>query len=80
MRGGVSVFIHEAILARSKERPYITRKSWAYITNEPVKAPIKVLPTNTPDCCVIMHANGRKPCRGWQPQAEDLVANDWVAI
>ena len=74
------MFIHEAILDRSVDKPYITRKSWFFPTVEPVSAPVMVLPTDTPDCCVIMSINAKNPRRGWQPQAEDLIADDWVAI
>lgn len=74
------MFIHEAIAARSSDKPYITRESWSYITDSPVSAAVKILPTNTPDCCVIMSINSKNPCRGWQPMAEDLVANDWKVV
>lgn len=74
------MFIHEAILATTKDEPCITRKSWAYITNEPVSAVITILPTDTPDCCVIASKNGRIPCRGWQPAARDLIADDWETV
>lgn len=72
------MFIHEAIQARSKDMPYITRMSWDYPTTESVAAAIMILPTDTPDCCIIMSASRKNPCRGWQPTAEDLVAEDWI--
>lgn len=72
------MFIHEAILSRSQGEPYITRKSWDYPATESVEAAIMILPTDTPDCCIIMSVNGKNPCRGWQPTAEDLAADDWV--
>ena len=45
--------ICEAILARTDEKPYITRRAWDYITTKPVTASIKILPTNSPDSCTI---------------------------
>lgn len=75
-----TVFIHEAISARTEERPYITRESWSYPTSAWHNAQIRILPTNTPDCCVIESVASNGPRRGWQPMAEDLAADDWVAV
>lgn len=36
-----TVNIHEAIMARTHEKPYITRRDWGYITVNPVNAPVK---------------------------------------
>lgn len=72
------MFIHEAIQRRVLDKPYITRKAWDHLATESVETAIMILPTNTPDCCIIMSANGKNPCRGWQPTAEDLVADDWM--
>lgn len=72
------MLIHEAILATTKDEPYITRQAWSYNTGKPATAVITILPTNTPDCCVITSKNGRIPCRGWQPAARDLIADDWM--
>lgn len=38
--------IHEAIMARTHEKPYITRRDWGYITVNPVAVSIKILPTS----------------------------------
>lgn len=65
--------INDAISSRTEEKPFITRRAWDI---EQV-ADIKVLPTDTPDCCVIF-SNSTRPCRGWQPTARDLVADDWI--
>lgn len=35
--------IHEAIMARTHEKPYITRRDWGYITVNPVAVSIKIL-------------------------------------
>lgn len=72
--------ISEAIMARTEETPYITRQSWGYITVCPVVANVKILPTNSPDGCIMESATDGKPRRGWQPTAGDLVAEDWVPV
>lgn len=72
--------ICEAIIARTDERPYITRRAWEYITPEPVAAGVKILPTNSPDGCVVESVTEKAPRRGWQPTAGDLVADDWETV
>ncbi len=74
------MFIHEAVLARSATKPFIRRRAWGYLTDRPESAVVKIQPTNTPDCCIIMSAIRKEPCRGWQPTAEDLVADDWEPV
>lgn len=73
------MYIHKAIQARTKQKPYITRKAWNDLY--PMEAPgpaIWILPTDSPDGCVIDSQATRSPCRRWQPTAEDLVADDWM--
>lgn len=72
--------IVEAIEATTKEQPYITRESWGYPTDRPVPASVYVLPTNSPDCCIIKSSTNKEPRRGWQPTAGDLTANDWHPV
>lgn len=74
------VYIPEALRNTSRMKPYITRKSWAYPTENPTSAAIKILPTNSPDCCVIMSVSRGIPCRGWEPTAGDLMADDWEPV
>lgn len=74
------MFIHEAINARTPDKPYITRRSWGYLTDVPVVAPIRIQPTDTPDCCIVEGTARRKPCRGWEPTAGDLTADDWDVV
>lgn len=74
------MYIHEAIQARTQEKPYIARKSWNYPTRSPVFATIRILPTDTPDCCVIESVNSERGCRGWEPRTSDLVADDWEPV
>lgn len=63
--------IYIAIKATTEKRPFITRIAWAGLQ-------IKILPTDSPDCCIISSLSGRNPRRGWQPTAEDLTAEDWI--
>lgn len=72
--------IHEAIMARTHEKPYITRRDWGYITVNPVAVSIKILPTNSPDGCVVESVSTEGPRRGWQPTAGDLAADDWETV
>lgn len=77
-KGVEVVFLHEALKSRTREKPYITRLGWQYITDQPTAAAVKILATDSPDCCIIMSVAGKNPCRGWQPTAGDLMADDWV--
>ena len=70
--------IQEAIMTRTESEPYITRESWNNLENVWYGAHIKIMPTNTPDCCTIESVASRGPRRGWQPMAEDLAADDWI--
>lgn len=74
------MFIHEAILATTKEEPFITRQAWSYDMGrgKPLPPAIVIFPTDTPDCCIIASRHGRAPRRGWQPTAGDLIADDWM--
>ena len=70
------MYIHEAIASTTSQKPFITRRSWDMDGFE--QAVIKILPTNTPDCCLIVSdfsSHGAR--RGWEPSAKDLVADDW---
>lgn len=70
--------IHEAICARSAEEPYITREKWTNVFGFP--APVKVVPTDSPDGCIVLSvADNRRFCR-WQPTLDDLVADDWNPV
>lgn len=73
--------IQEAIAATSKIKPFITRRAWrGVVTNESHKTAIKVQPTDTPDGCIIESAATKSLRPGWQPRAEDLMANDWESV
>ena len=71
------MYIHEAIAATTENQRFITRKAWLPVSSE--KAIIRILPTNTPDGCVmISDYSSRGPSRGWQPRLDDLIAKDWI--
>ena len=72
------MYIHEAIAARTEERPHITREKWMNTFGNYIRP--KLLPTNSPDGMVYDSRTQKEPRRGWQPTAEDLAANDWVVI
>lgn len=70
------MLIHEAITAADDTKQFITRKTWELDGTE--KHVAKILPTNTPDGCIITSDFSKmRPARGWQPRMEDLLADDW---
>lgn len=72
------MLIHEAIAATTKVDRFIRRKSWGYLTHHPCPGgAVKIMPTNSPDGCVIYSVARTSPVAGWQPKMEDLVATDW---
>lgn len=74
------MYIHEAIKARTQDEPFITRQSWTEDYGAYAWQGAKILPTNTPDCCLTLTRYSRTPCRGWQPCAVDLLADDWITV
>ncbi len=69
------MYIHEAVKAAVEEGRFITRPTawWG--------KRIKTKPTNSPDCCMVFSCDNKtSPARGWQPQAEDLMADDWAVV
>lgn len=76
--------IFEAVKTRSEKNGlYITRKKWDYPYPSERRDPepaIKIMPTDSPDGCVIYGVNKQTPRRRWQPAAEDLIAEDWITV
>ncbi len=73
--------LHEAVQSRTVEKPFIARRSWRDELAPCFFTDVKLLPTDSPDCCILQSRISRKgPCRGWQPTAEDLTADDWEAV
>lgn len=73
------MFIHEAIKSRTLQKPFITRKSWNRLSPD-CGGGIMLQPTNSPDGCIIESDVDKKNRRSWKPTAEDLVADDWIAV
>lgn len=71
------MLIQEAIKARTEDKPFIVRKRWQEEYGCYAWKGTKILPTSTPDYCLIMTGYSKTPCRGWEPSAEDLLADDW---
>ena len=64
------MFIHQAVMIAQETGKRIRRKSWPSVLSiEPTDSPIKLC---------MAHAEKKAPRRGWQPKAQDLVADDWI--
>ena len=72
--------IAEAMRARTKEKPFLSRAKWRIILLDCPYRPIFIQPTNTPEFCLLYGPSQKAPQRGWQPTAEDLMAEDWEVI
>lgn len=70
------MYIHEAIQARTADEPFISREKWADTFG--AKRGVRLFPTSSPDGMIVVSQTAKAPCRGWQPTAEDLVADDWI--
>ena len=49
-----------------------------FITRAGLRGVRHLEPTNSPSGC-IAYAKDQPPCPKWEPNAEDLMANDWEA-
>lgn len=75
------MYLHEAIKARTADTPYIARANWRDEISPWKHLNIRILPTNSPDCCIILsHSRKQDFSRGWEPTAEDLTADDWIVV
>jgi len=63
------MFIHEAVNEAMEKDLYIRRKRWPTCIMKP---------TNTSDCVMGVFKN--KMVRCWNPQANDLTADDWEVV
>lgn len=64
-----AMLIHEAIKLGQETGKRIRRKSWPSI--------LSIEPTDSPYKLCIAYAVNKAPRRGWQPTAQDLIADDW---
>lgn len=72
--------IYEAMQARTREKPFLTRVAWKSVLTELTDRAylvIHIQPTDTPERCLFYGPSKEIPRRGWQPLAEDLLADDW---
>ncbi len=76
--------IYEAMQARTRVQPAIRRKAWDYwltVGNEKhamVRRPrFRIIPTNTPDGCLMDSLTNATLQAGWSPTEADLLADDW---
>ena len=65
------MFIHEAVSAAITNGCRIARSSCSSIT---------IQPTNGPMCCIIYGPEIDRSTPRWNPQADDLLADDWVLV
>ena len=49
----------------------------AYIARVEFADHLMIQPTDTESCCIISRADGTNVRPRWQPQLEDLIADDW---
>lgn len=64
--------IAEAIREAEKKDGWITRGLW--LKEGPL---LRIKPTDEPEGCIVQWM-GHRMEQSWQPQAEDLVAEDWI--
>lgn len=64
--------IQEAAKKAAEQDGYITRKKHLVYCHTAIQL------TDTADCCIVVKKESSR--RGWQPKAEDLIADDWEVI
>lgn len=68
--------IQKAVKAALEQNKWITRPEWENHT--------RFEPTNGPECIILKVIKDGKVIRssltGWQPQADDLMADDWKIV
>lgn len=76
--------IGEALRARTNLKPGIRREAWDYpltVGNEKqqmtTQIKFRIIPTNTPDGCLIDSLTDAGLRAGWSPTVADLLADDW---
>lgn len=76
--------IYEAMTARTYEKAYIRRKAWEYrmVVDQQKRALLlqpkyRILPTNTPEGCLVDSLTCTGLRASWSPTEDDLLADDW---
>ncbi len=69
------MYINEAVEKAMREGRRMMRK------NGPYKNFVRIRPTNTIDACLFETTCAKKrSIRGWEPDADDLMADDWEVV
>ncbi len=51
------------------------------ITVPEFRGTVKIKPTNGPELCIVMLADGSRSSKyGWQPSAKELMRDDWEIV
>ena len=67
------MYIHEATKLALEENKFITRESW--------NGNWMLKPTDTAECCIAIPLfEDIKSVPRWNPNAGDLIANDWKVV
>ena len=76
---GGQMNIYEALKSRTADKPFITRETWMQDCRPLGIYRVKILATNSPDCCLIQSRfRQREPTPRWNPTGADLQAEDWI--
>lgn len=69
--------IKEALVLAHSQGKYVVREKWIDIGFE-----LSVMATNTADCCWLIdnRTDPIAPAKRWNPDLEDLTADDWKVI
>ena len=65
--------IKEAVEMALEKGCLIRRRSWFEQFSS-------IKPTNTIDGCLLVPKNDKPPVKWWNPQADDLIAEDWILV
>lgn len=78
--GGERVTIVEAIKATTEEKPYITREKWDREFRHVPGHRFPLLATDTRDGIMLAKSMMGFPKPRWNPEREDLIADDWIVF
>ena len=66
------MFIHEAVSTAFAKGLFITRPQW--------RGRLKIKPTDTDHCCELHCKDRERIGLRWNPDALDLIADDWQIV
>ncbi|MEB6041100.1 Thoeris anti-defense Tad2 family protein [Enterococcus gallinarum] len=69
--------IKEALIIAHEQGRYVTREKWMDEGSD-----LSVMATNTADCCWLIdtRTDPIAPGKRWNPNLEDLTADDWKVV